>query len=118
MNSTYTTHPEIVVPREFNAPTGHLTPAVQRELIIDSLARLRKAYTKHHNWLAGCTTGSKFGGDLPSVRTMPSKDAKHRMYGDAAYLVRVAGWGENVRCHSLDDIALLMMRVESILRAI
>lgn len=89
----------------------------QYSLIAARLDTVRKAYLKHTRWHEACAVYSAGAGDPPNVRTMPSKAAKHRMYGDAASLARACGWDTAAtRCQSLDDIACLIATVESLLR--
>lgn len=111
------TRTEITVPATLNLPADR-PMAQSRYLMTSCLDDLRKAYAKHHRWLSACTDHTLGGTEMPSVRTMPSKAAKHHMYGHAARLVMICGWDtQTVRCHSLDDIAILIMRVESLMRA-
>lgn len=93
-------------------------PAYQLRLVANRLDTVRKAYAKHTKWLEACALYSAGAADAPNVRSMPSKDAKHRLYDACGDLVRACGWGSGgeVRCHTLDDIAVLIATVESLLR--
>lgn len=109
-------HSAPAFPAAFGALDGTDTLG-QYAMIAGHLDTLRKAYAKHTRWLEACTLYS-LGGATPNLRSNPSKDAKHRMYGAAGSLVRACGWAtaDNTRCMNLDDIAVLIATVESVYR--
>jgi hypothetical protein len=62
--------------------TTTLSTEVLTTLATSSADRALKAYRRAANWLNNVEAHINDGADYPSLRSMPSKDAKHRMYGD------------------------------------
>ena len=52
-----------------------------------ALKSLRAWNARADRWYAACDAYSA-GGPVPDVRKMPSKNSKHKAYGDANYLIR------------------------------
>lgn len=91
--------------------------ACDRALAAGCLADLTKAYARHINWQSACrwysaAKDADLNPDAP--KGMPSKAAKHRMYGEAGRLMSILKLTQE-RPHTLAEVGALISQALDIL---
>lgn len=105
-NPTFGTEILVTVP-------AHMTRAEMIAHIRFYLKTLKSAHRKHVNWLAACDAYSAGLTEAPKLSRMPSKTAKHRLYGASGHMNAMVGWDRVMgRCGSLGDIGRQIEAVE------
>lgn len=105
------------------APAAVTTiPADHYDMAAAELKTLRRAYERTTNWLADCAAYSaRLAAGVedatpPNVRSMPSKDHKHRMYASAERVHRLLDMPGD-RPHTLHLIGHLIVDADTFLRS-